>query len=43
LLRIVATDLRSVKDFQALCKQTGNELLTQTQTGNDCAFFLKRN
>ena len=27
VLRIVATDPGSVKDFEAFCKQTGNELV----------------
>jgi tRNA 2-thiouridine synthesizing protein A len=42
VLRIVSTDLGSVKDFQAFCKQTGNELLSQTEASNEYTFFLKR-
>jgi tRNA 2-thiouridine synthesizing protein A len=42
VLRIVSTDLGSVKDFQAFCKQTGNELLAQTEASNEFTFFLKR-
>jgi tRNA 2-thiouridine synthesizing protein A len=42
VLRIVSTDLGSVKDFQAFCKQTGNELLTQSEASNEYTFFLKR-
>jgi tRNA 2-thiouridine synthesizing protein A len=42
VLRIVSTDLGSVKDFQAFCKQTGNELLAQTQASSEYTFFLKR-
>ena len=42
VLRIVSTDLGSVKDFQAFCKQTGNELLAQTEASNEYTFFLKR-
>ena len=42
VLRIVSTDLGSVKDFQAFCKQTGNELLSQAEAGNEYTFFLKR-
>lgn len=42
ILRIVATDPGSVKDFQAFCKQTGNELLAQTEASNEFTFFLKR-
>ncbi len=42
VLRIVSTDLGSVKDFQAFSKQTGNELLSQTEAGGEYTFFLKR-
>jgi tRNA 2-thiouridine synthesizing protein A len=42
VLRIVSTDLGSVKDFQAFCKQTGNELMSQTEASNEYTFFLKR-
>ena len=42
VLRVVSTDVGSVKDFQAFCKQTGNELLSQTEAGNEFTFFLKR-
>jgi len=42
VLRIVSTDLGSVKDFQAFCKQTGNDLLSQTAANNEYTFFLKR-
>lgn len=41
VLRILATDPGSVKDFEAFCRQTGNELLSSSQ--NDGAFeFLIR-
>ena len=42
VLRIVSTDLGSVKDFQAFCKQTGNDLLSQAADKNEYTFFLKR-
>jgi len=42
VLRIVSTDLGSVKDFQAFCKQTGNDLLSQTEADKEYTFFLKR-
>jgi tRNA 2-thiouridine synthesizing protein A len=29
LLRVVATDTGSLRDFQAFCKQTGNDLVEQ--------------
>jgi tRNA 2-thiouridine synthesizing protein A len=31
LLRVLATDPGSVRDFQAFARQTGNELVSQTQ------------
>jgi tRNA 2-thiouridine synthesizing protein A len=42
VLRIVATDPGSVKDFQAFAKQTGNDLLSQAEAGKEYVFFLKR-
>jgi tRNA 2-thiouridine synthesizing protein A len=42
VLKIVATDPGSVKDFQAFAKQTGNELLSQADAGKEFIFFLKR-
>ena len=41
ILRITATDPGSVKDFQAFCKQTGNELLSHTE-GAEYTFFMKK-
>ncbi len=42
VLRIVATDPGSVKDFQAFSKQTGNELLSQTEENKEFIVFLRR-
>ena len=42
VLRIVSTDVGSVKDFAAFCKQTGNELLSQAEASSEYTFFLKR-
>lgn len=42
VLRIVSTDTGSVKDFQAFCKYTGNDLLSQTEANKEYTFFLKR-
>ena len=42
VLKIVATDPGSVKDFQAFAKQTGNELLEQTRGADDFVHFLRR-
>jgi tRNA 2-thiouridine synthesizing protein A len=42
ILRIVATDPGSVKDFEAFAKQTGNALVDQAAAGKEFTFFLKR-
>jgi tRNA 2-thiouridine synthesizing protein A len=42
VLKIVATDPGSVKDFQAFAKQTGNELLSHAAEGKEFTFFMKR-
>jgi TusA-related sulfurtransferase len=42
VLKIVATDPGSVRDFQAFAKQTGNELLGQQTVGKEYLHFLKR-
>jgi tRNA 2-thiouridine synthesizing protein A len=42
VLRIISTDPGSVKDFAAFCKQTGNELLSQTDADKEFTFFLKK-
>jgi tRNA 2-thiouridine synthesizing protein A len=42
VLKIVATDAGSVKDFQAFAKQTGNELLEQQTVNGEHITLLKR-
>ena len=42
VLRIVATDSGSVRDFQAFAKQTGNALLSHSQTGLEFTFLMRR-
>jgi len=42
ILRIVATDPGSVKDFQAFAKQTGNELLDSSEADGEFIFLLKK-
>jgi TusA-related sulfurtransferase len=42
LLRVVSTDPGSVRDFQAFARQTGNELVEQTNDGSDFAHVLRR-
>ena len=42
VIRIVATDPESPKDFAVFCRQTGNELLSATQDGDEHIFLLRR-
>jgi tRNA 2-thiouridine synthesizing protein A len=42
VLRIIATDPGSVKDFEAFAKQTGNELLESTEEGGKFHFLIKK-
>jgi tRNA 2-thiouridine synthesizing protein A len=42
LLKVVATDSGSVRDFQAFAKQTGNELVEQQTVGSEYVHVLRR-
>ncbi len=42
VLRIVATDPGSVKDFQAFAKQTGNELVSHSEASKEFTFFMRK-
>jgi tRNA 2-thiouridine synthesizing protein A len=42
VLKIMATDPGSVKDFQAFSKQTGNELLSSDKADREFIFFMKK-
>jgi tRNA 2-thiouridine synthesizing protein A len=42
LLKVVATDSGSVRDFQAFAKQTGNELVEQQTEGPEFIHVLRR-
>jgi tRNA 2-thiouridine synthesizing protein A len=42
VLRVIATDPGSVRDFKAFSKQTGNELLSHLEVSNEFEYFLKR-
>ena len=42
VLRIMATDPGSVKDFAAFAKQTGNELLSSAENNKEFEFYIKR-
>jgi len=42
VLRVVATDPGSVKDFDAFAKQTGNTLIESRQEGSKYFFLIKK-
>jgi tRNA 2-thiouridine synthesizing protein A len=42
VLKILATDPGSVKDFQAFSKQTGNELLSSAEERGEFRFYMKK-
>jgi len=42
VLRVIATDPGSVKDFDAFSKQTGNELLSSSEEGGKYIFLIKK-
>ena len=42
VLKVVATDPGSMRDFQAFARQTGNELLEQTSANDEFVHFLRR-
>jgi len=42
ILKVLATDPSSTRDFQAFARQTGNELLEQSQDGAEYIHFLRR-
>ncbi len=40
-LEIIATDPGAVKDFEAFCRSTGNELVDSSQDGGTYTFIIK--
>ena len=42
VLRIIATDKESPKDFEVFCRQTGNELLSSIEQGGEYVFLIRR-
>lgn len=42
LLKVVATDPGSMRDFQAFARQTGNELVQQETAGSEFIHVLRR-
>ncbi len=42
VLKVLATDPGSMRDFQAFARQTGNELLEQETSNDEFIHFLRR-
>ncbi|NUZ05439.1 sulfurtransferase TusA family protein [Piscinibacter koreensis] len=42
ILKVVATDPSSMRDFQAFARQTGHELVEQTSANAEFVHFLRR-
>ena len=42
VLYVISTDSGSVKDFEAFCKQTGNELLESSEDGGKYHYYIKK-
>ena len=42
VLKVVATDPGSVRDFQAFARQTGNELVEQNSANDEFVHYLRR-
>jgi tRNA 2-thiouridine synthesizing protein A len=42
VLKLVATDKGSPKDFVDFCSKTGNELLLSMEQGDEFIFFIRR-
>jgi tRNA 2-thiouridine synthesizing protein A len=41
-LQVLATDPGAIKDFEAFCRATGNELVESTVEGKIYSFLIKR-
>jgi tRNA 2-thiouridine synthesizing protein A len=41
-LKVMATDPGSVKDFEAFCRSTGNELMESSEDGGVYTFMIKK-
>lgn len=41
-LLVLATDPGAVKDFEAFCRSTGNELMESKQEGDVLSFLIKQ-
>jgi tRNA 2-thiouridine synthesizing protein A len=40
-MEVIATDPGAVKDFEAFCRTTGNELVSSSQDGSNYHFVIK--
>ncbi|MCH6582286.1 MAG: sulfurtransferase TusA family protein [Gammaproteobacteria bacterium] len=42
ILHVVATDLGSIKDFEAFARQTGDELIESNEVDGEFLFLVKK-
>jgi len=42
ILHVIATDPGSIKDLEAFCRQTGNEMVGSSEDGEKYYFFIKK-
>jgi len=42
VLYVISTDSGSVRDFDAFCKQTGNQLLESTEADGKYHYYIKK-
>ena len=42
VLKVIATDPGSVKDFQSFSKQTGHELVSHSEQDREFTFFMRK-
>ena len=42
VIKVLATDPGSVRDFEAFSRQTGNELLASEAAGGEFVFYLRK-
>jgi tRNA 2-thiouridine synthesizing protein A len=42
LVEVTATDPGSIKDMEAFCKQTGNRLMSSSETDNSFVFVIEK-
>jgi len=42
VLKIIATDPGSVKDFEAFCRQSGDELMSSDEADGEYSYLIKK-